>query len=115
MTEHTHGGDPPSNTTVLVAIISTILLLAVVMTAVVIFQNVQYYEDQTKVYTGSPRELADLQFKQLATINESRWVSEKDGIVAIPIDDAIRLYAERVQDDAGGATIEQAGQEKGNQ
>ncbi len=86
------GGDPKSSTTLIAGLIGAIGLLVIVVAAQVLFYNVQRYEDERKLYGIKPRELADLQAAQLAQINGYRYVDRQKGIVAIPIDDAIRLY-----------------------
>lgn len=97
MTHNAANGDPPSSSTIIVGIVGTILLLAVVVFAVVLFLNTQYYEDQRKLYTGQPQELADMRFKQRAAISDSHFVDEAAGIIAIPVDDAIGLYADALK------------------
>jgi hypothetical protein len=91
------GDDPQATGTVLVFIIGAILLLAVSVFGIVLFQNVQFYEDQRKLYAAKPQELAQLQAAQLAKINEYRYIDQDQGVVAIPIDEAIELYAAEMQ------------------
>jgi hypothetical protein len=86
------GGDPKSSTTLIAGLIGAIGLLVIVVAAQVLFYNVQRHEDERKLYAVKPRELADLQAAQLAQINGYRYVDRQKGAVAIPIDDAIRLY-----------------------
>ena len=86
------GGDPKSSTTLIAGLIGAIGLLVIVVAAQVLFYNVQRYEDERKLYAVKPRELADLQAAQLAQINGYRYVDRQKATVAIPIDDAIRLY-----------------------
>lgn len=104
--------DPRASSTMLVFIIGVILLLVIVVFGIVLFQNVQHYEDQRKLYAAKPRELARLQAGQLAAINEYRYVDQAQGIVAIPIDRAIALYAAEMQGDSPtiGDTPDPAGE-----
>jgi hypothetical protein len=89
--------DPPASLTVVAGLVGSILVLAVILLAQVLFYNVQRIEDDTKRYAGKPRELADLQARQLAQINVYRYVDQANGVVAIPIDRAMELYAAEVQ------------------
>lgn len=86
------GGDPKSSTTLIAGLLGAIGLLVIVVAAQVLFYNVQRQEDERKLYAVKLRELADLQAAQLAEINGYRYVDRSKGVVAIPIDDAIRLY-----------------------
>jgi hypothetical protein len=86
-------GDPRSSLTVIVGIIGAILLLAVVVLAQVLFYNVQRVEEQTKVLASRPQELLDLQAKQLGQIHATRYIDQEHGVVAIPIDRAMELFA----------------------
>jgi hypothetical protein len=99
------GGDPPAATTVVVGSVGIILALAVTLLAQVLFYNAQRIEEQTKLYAGKPQELADLQAKQLAQINVYRHVDRQQGIVAIPIDRAIELYAAEMKSAPTSSTM----------
>ena len=100
-----HNGDPRAGSTLLVGLIGTILLLAVVVLAQVLFYNVQQMEDQTKLYAPRPQALLQAQAEQLAQINTYRYVNQKDGIVAIPIDRAIELYVAEMKSAGHSATM----------
>lgn len=91
------GGDPKSSTTLIVGLIGGIGLLVIIVAAQVLFYNIQRYEDERKLYAVKPRELADLQAAQLAEISSYRYVDRTKGVVAIPIDDAIRRYVAEVK------------------
>jgi hypothetical protein len=100
MSEPSHdpiAGDPQAAATYVVGFIGIILMLAVMILTVVLFQNTERREDQEKIYAAKPQELADLQFQQLARINERRMVDPNGGTIAIPIDDAIALYVNQVK------------------
>lgn len=101
---HAHGGDPRPGTTVLVGLIGAILFLAIVVFTIVLFQNVQTREEQTKVISAAPRELLDLQFQQLAPISEYGAIDPQNNVYSVPIDRAIQLYAERQKPGAAAPT-----------
>jgi hypothetical protein len=97
--------DPPASMTVIVGIIGAILLLAVILVTQVLFFNVQRIEDENKLYAARPAELADLQARELAQINTYRYVDREKGVVAIPIDRAIELYADEMKSPPAPTTI----------
>jgi len=99
-----HEGDPDTAGVVAVAIVGAILLLAVMVFAVVLFQNAQVLEDERKLLNVRSPELVDEQTRQLAQISQYRYISEAEGIVAIPIERAIDLFIGRIQDDPRNAS-----------
>lgn len=101
--------DPRSAMTIIVGLIGAIWILAVVLLAQVLFYNVQRVEDETKLYAARPRELADLQAQQLSRINETRWVDQAKGVVAIPIDQAIERYVTEMKSGGTATTIPATG------
>jgi hypothetical protein len=101
----TTSGDPPAALTAVAGIVGAILLLAVILLAQVLFYNVQRIEDDTKGYAGKPPELADLQARQLGPINGYRYVDRAKGVVAIPIDRAMELYAAQMHAAPAATTI----------
>jgi len=94
-----HEGDPDVAGVITVGIVTVILLLAVMVFALVLFQNAQVLEDERKLLNVRSPELVDEQTRQLAQISQYRYVSEAEGIVAIPIDRAIDLFIGRIQED----------------
>jgi hypothetical protein len=107
-----HEGDPNASMVFTVGIVGAILLLALLIFGVVLFQNAQVLQTEEKIFAGKPIELAEQQTLQLAAINQYRYISERDGIVAIPIDQAIDLFVARVQADPqqaspAGAVVDQ--------
>jgi uncharacterized integral membrane protein len=94
-----HEGDPNASMVFTVGIVGAILLLALLIFGVVLFQNAQALQTEEKVFAGKPVELAEQQTLQLAGINQYRYISEPEGIVAIPIDEAMDIFVARVQAD----------------
>jgi hypothetical protein len=86
------GDDPQSAAALVIGLVGLILALAIIIFVVVLFQDVQNMEDAQKTYAAKPQELADLQFQQLARINDRHVVDPNYGLIAIPIDQAIDLY-----------------------
>jgi hypothetical protein len=107
-----HEGDPNAPMVFTVGIVGAILMLALLIFGVVLFQNAQALETENKVFVGKPGELTEQQTLQVAAISQYRYISEPDGIVAIPIDQAIDLFVARIKADPrqaspAGATVEQ--------
>ncbi len=94
-TSAAHEGDPRSGPTMLVAIVGTIVFLAVVVFTIVLFQNVQRREDETKLLAPRPQELADLQFKQLAPLAGYEAIDPQQNVYGIPIERAMELFVAR--------------------
>lgn len=44
---------------------------------------------------ASGQDLIDLRAKERAVLNSYRWVDEKNGVVGIPVEEAIKLLAQR--------------------
>ena len=109
-----NGADPSFSQTVVVFIIGVILFLVIVLAVQVLFYNVQFGEERSKVYAARPQELTELQARQLAQINTYRYVSEKDGLVAIPIDRAIELYVAGVKATPTPTTMKASDREPGS-
>jgi hypothetical protein len=91
------GGDPPFSLTIVVFLIGSVVCLVILLFVQVLFFNVQRNEEQAKIYADKPRELAELQARQLGQISTYRYLDPKAGIVAIPIDRAIELYVAEVK------------------
>ncbi len=103
-------GDPKASSTVVVGVVGAILLLAIILFTQVLFSSAQRMEDERKLYV--PRqELADLRFKQLAQIEDRRFIDPGRRVVALPIDDAIELFVTGVKPAPVPTTIPAAGSE----
>jgi hypothetical protein len=75
----------------LVGFLSAILFFAIVILLQAIFYQ---YQAQQRLESGasqSPLELTNLVQNQQARLAEYRWVDQKKGVVAIPIDRAMEL------------------------
>lgn len=93
---HEGEGDPAAGATLYIGIVSAVLMLAVVIFAVVLYGNWQMQETQQKVYDAPlSAELVALRDAQIGDLRTPRWINDK--AVAIRIEDAIKLYVQRVQ------------------
>jgi len=78
---------------VLVGVVSAILLFLLVVFVSGLFLHWEKEVSLEKASPLMPEELRRLRSQQMGEINSYRWISEKDGIVRIPIDRAMELVA----------------------
>lgn len=97
--------DPNAARTILVGLIGGIMLLALVLFAQVLFQSTTRTEEARKLYAPLNTDLIRVQNTQRARINEYRYVDPAHGVVAIPIDEAIPRYVQRLSAGEARATI----------
>ena len=101
--EHLHAAieaddsDPKSTPTLLVGAVGMILLMVTVLLVEVLFQRTSQAEIYRKVISEQPLELRQVQAEQLEQLNGYRWVSQSQGVAAIPIERAIDLVVEEAQ------------------
>jgi hypothetical protein len=101
--EHAHTtvevdeSDPKSTPTLLVGAVGMILLMVIVLLVEVLYHRTTQAEVYRKVISEQPLELRQLQAEQLEQLNGYRWVSEPEGVAAIPIDRAVELIVEEAQ------------------
>ena len=79
---------------VIVGVVSAILLFILVVGVSGLFLQWQKQEASEKSSPLMPEELRRLKSQQMGGINSWRWISEKDGVVRIPIDRAMELVVE---------------------
>ena len=75
----------------LVGFISALLLFAIIILLEVMFYRIEARDRYEKDFSQPPAELTALVQQQQARLAEYRWVDEKKGVVAIPIDRAMEL------------------------
>jgi hypothetical protein len=84
------GDDVNTPVIALVGFISAILFFAIIVLLEVVFYWAEG-EQHAKDLNQPPQELATLVHNQQARLAEYRWVDQKKGVVAIPIDRAMEL------------------------
>jgi hypothetical protein len=97
ITVETDDSDPKSTPTLLVGAVGMILLMVIVLLVEVLFHRTSEAEIHRKVISEQPLELRQVQAEQLEQLSGYRWVSEPEGVAAIPIDRAIDLVIEEAQ------------------
>ena len=101
--EHAHiavdpdESDPKSTPTLLVGVVGMILLMVIVLLVEVLYYRTSQAEIERKVIAEQPLELRQVQAEQLEQLNGYRWISQPDGVAAIPIDRAADLVVEEAR------------------
>jgi heme exporter protein D len=102
--EHAHtaveadDSDPKSVPTLLVGAVGMILLMVIVLLVEVLYHRTTEAEIYRKVISEQPLELRQVQAEQREQLNSYRWVSQSEGIAAIPIDRAMDLIVDEAQE-----------------
>ncbi len=99
------GDDVNTPVIALVGFISALLFFAIIVLLEVVFYWAEARQRYERDVSQPPQELATLMHNQQARLAEYRWVDEKKGVVAIPIDRAMEL----VVADLSGAAKPAAG------
>jgi len=106
----TQDGDPKASATIAVGIVGVLLLLAILLFTVALFYDVQRAQDAQKLYARPYPEITALRGEQLEKLyGPPRWVSESQGVVAIPIDRAIALAVRDLKSAAPPTTMTHTG------
>lgn len=89
--------DPNAGALAFVGALGTVVLVLVVLLLQAVFYRAQQAENERKALVSSPAELRALQTAQREQLASYRWVDREKGIAAIPIEEAMRLEAERLE------------------
>jgi hypothetical protein len=84
-------GEPNTPLTALVGIVFAILLFVVVVLLQAFFYRAEQQENERKVVAVAPAELSQLRAQQQELLHSYKLVDPSKGVVAIPIDVAMRL------------------------
>ena len=79
---------------ILVGIVGLVLTLATLLFVTGLFYDTQRQQDALKVYDGANREVVALHSQQEERLHGYRWIDERGKVVAIPIEEAMRLVAD---------------------
>lgn len=83
---------PVAGQIVLIGVVGFILLVAIVIGAQALFLAVEQGEIEEKVYSTVPVEYRTLRDQQRARLSgPPMWENEAEGVVRIPIDDAMEI------------------------
>jgi hypothetical protein len=85
------GGEPNAPLTALVGIVFAIVLFVVVVLLQAFFYRAEQEENVRKVVAVAPQELSQLRAQQQELLHSYKVVDQQKGVVAIPIDLAMKL------------------------
>jgi hypothetical protein len=100
MHEHpeTAGGgatdDPKSSMTLIVGVIGALIVFLICVLLQTLYVSTSQAELQRKVYSAQPEELRLLRVEQTEQLSGYRWVDERSGVAAVPIERAIELVVD---------------------
>ena len=99
--------DIDSSMTVVIGIVGAVLILVIVIALQALYHRAEEAQNVEKVILVAPEELGRLRAEQLEQLNSYRWIDQKGGVVAIPIDEAMKraiqeLNAARAATPGGG-------------
>lgn len=100
-----HNGDPNTTWTVIVLFIGAIMVFAVIVGLQALFYTIERGEYERKVVALAPEQLSRLRAEQQENLVRYRWINQREGIVAIPVERAMELV---VREAAAEATQQQA-------
>jgi hypothetical protein len=83
--------DPDASATIAFGIVGAILVFVMIVALQALFYRMQNEEYKAKVITEAPEQLSRLVAEQREKLGGYRWVDEKAGIAAIPIERAMDL------------------------
>ena len=85
--------DPNVAASAVVGVVSAILLFVIIVMLQALFYRAEQRELARKVYSQPYQTLQQLDADQLGLLNSYGWVSEKEGVVHVPIDRAMEIVA----------------------
>lgn len=85
------GGEPNAPLTALVGIVFAILLFVVVVLLQAFFYQAEQQENVRKVVAVAPEQLSQLRAQQEELLHSYKLIDPQKGVVAIPIDLAMKL------------------------
>jgi hypothetical protein len=91
--------------------IGALLVFLLIIGLEVLFYSMERAERERKYIERAPTERSQLQAEQMARLTEYRYLDEKKGVVAIPIDRAMELVVDELPKPPGSGKGEDAGNE----
>lgn len=83
--------DPDASATIAFGIVGAILVFVMIVALQALFYRTQNEEFKRKVIAQAPEELSRITAEQREKLGSYRWVDEKAGVAAIPIERAMDL------------------------
>lgn len=86
--------DPRASSTVVIGVIGALVLFLIVVALQAVYYRAERAESLDKVYRAVPEELTRVRNEQMGRLHTPRWVDRAQGVVAIPVEDAMDLVVE---------------------
>ncbi len=83
--------DPSAYPIVYAGVVGTLVVVLTVILLSALTSSMERAQERAKVYAAGVPELEQLNARQLQNIQSYRWIDRERGLVAVPIDEAIRL------------------------
>ncbi|MBD3162107.1 MAG: hypothetical protein GF346_07345 [Candidatus Eisenbacteria bacterium] len=93
----TRHDDPATGQTVAWGVVGAILIFVLVVALQAFFYAAEQSETRSKTYGRQPEELAGLRAEQQEKLTTYRWIDEKNGVAAIPIERAMEILARELR------------------
>jgi hypothetical protein len=90
--------DPNAKAVAFVGIVGAVSVFLVVILLQIVFYRMQENETARKVLSAGPQELAQLEAQQGAELTGYAWVDEANGVARIPIERAMELTVDTLND-----------------
>jgi hypothetical protein len=99
--------DPKPSAVILVGIVGTIVLVALIVAGSALYDAAIRAEEDRTIYGagGIPAEYTALRNSQLAEIESYRWVDQQNGVVGLPIEEAMQLTVADLRAQQGGSSV----------
>jgi len=92
--------DPDTAMIIAVGLVGALAVFLLIVALQALYYHVESAELLQKVYSQSPEELTLLRSKQEERLHSCRWLDEKNGVAAIPIERAMELTVRDIQTSA---------------
>lgn len=79
--------------TAVAGLVGAILVFVFIVAIQILFQHAQQAQYQKNVVAQAPEQLGELRAEQLAKVTTYRLVDARKGLVAIPVEEAIKVFA----------------------
>lgn len=99
--------DPKPASVILVGIVGTIVLIALIVAGGALYDAAVRYEERETLYGagGVAAEYTTLRSSQLTEIESYRWVDQQNGVVGLPIEQAMQLTVAELRAQQGGSSV----------
>jgi hypothetical protein len=94
--------DPSAYPIIYAGVVGTLVVVLSIILLSALTSSMERAQERAKIYAAGVPELEQLNARQIQNIQSYRWIDRERGLVAVPIDEAIRLV---VREGARPATL----------